>query len=142
MNKKLLFLYSPVLVITVFGVVKAQNQTDIKESIFGIRYEKAPQFPCTSGSDDCSHEQLLSEFIESNICWPDMESCIEGSVWTSFNVELDGSLTNIQVRKKLHPRFDEEAIRIIGPMPRWVPGEIHGKKTKMRMNLPIKFRLN
>ena len=135
-------IFSGIIFFAAFGVAKSQHQSEPKELICGIRYEKAPHFPCPSGSDDCNHEQLLLDFINRNICWPETDSCVEGSVWTSFDVELDGRLTNFQVRKKLHPRFDEEAVRIIGLMPRWVPGEIHGKKIKMRMNLPIKFRLN
>ncbi|MCC6727443.1 MAG: TonB family protein [Saprospiraceae bacterium] len=129
--------------VLVCSYANAQSQADTSgfTCIFPT-YEKAPHFPCPHiPPEECNGEQLALDFIKQNMRWPKVDGCIQGTVYLSFDVELDGRLTNIQVRKGLHPLFDEEAIRIIRLMPNWVPGQWKDKPSKMRMNLPIKFKL-
>jgi TonB family protein len=61
---------------------------------------------------------------------------IEGRVVVSFTVESDGTITNAQVVKSLHPLLDAEALRVVNLMPKWEPG------AQSRYNLPIYFKLN
>ena len=56
-------------------------------------------------------------------------------------VETDGSLSEIKVSKSVDPQLDEEALRIVKGMPKWIPGRKGGEIVRMQMNLPITFRL-
>ncbi|UXP33154.1 energy transducer TonB [Reichenbachiella agarivorans] len=67
---------------------------------------------------------------------------IEGRVFVQFVVDRDGSLTDIQVIKGIGAGCDEEAMRVIANSPSWKPGKQRGKPVKVRMIVPIVFRLN
>jgi Gram-negative bacterial TonB protein C-terminal len=41
----------------------------------------------------------------------------------------------------VHPLLDEEALRVVSNMGKWIPGEKDGEKTSVYFTLPIKFRL-
>jgi Gram-negative bacterial TonB protein C-terminal len=58
-------------------------------------------------------------------------------------VEEDGSLTDIKVRRKFYPLFDEEALRVVRLMPKWKPmySDYQKKYMKCGYTLPIKFKL-
>jgi protein TonB len=36
---------------------------------------------------------------------------------------------------------NEEALRVIKQMPRWIPGRLDGKPVRVKYTLPIKFKL-
>ena len=69
------------------------------------------------------------------------ENGIQGRVTTDFIVEKDGSITNIQVARDIDPSLDAEALRVVGTMPKWIPGKQRGQIVRTRYTLPITFRL-
>ena len=65
---------------------------------------------------------------------------IEGKVFITFAVEEDGSLTDIKVVRGIGYGCDEEAIRIIKMMPKWIPGRDYlGNIIGTYYLIPIKF---
>ena len=89
-------------------------------------------------------EQGLAEFIAHNIRYPKeaRQQGIEGRILCSFIVGSDGSISNIEVVEGLHTQLDNEAIRVLGLMPRWVPGENDGEKVNVKCLLPIDFTID
>ena len=69
------------------------------------------------------------------------EKGIQGRVTCSFIVETDGSLSNIQVIRGLDPALDKEAVRVIGEMPKWIPGTQRGKAVRVKYTVPMTFSL-
>ena len=67
---------------------------------------------------------------------------IEGTTFTSFVVNTDGTMSDIQIVKGLSPECDKEAVRVIQLMPKWIPGKQDGKNVSVRFVLPIKFALS
>ncbi|PIB36692.1 hypothetical protein BFP72_15415 [Reichenbachiella sp. 5M10] len=67
---------------------------------------------------------------------------IEGRVFVQFVVDRDGSITDIHVIKGIGGGCDEEAARVLASAPRWSPGRQRGQAVKVRMVVPIVFRLN
>jgi len=61
-------------------------------------------------------------------------------IFVQFVVDKDGRVTNIQARSK-YKELEMEAKRVISMLPRMQPGQQRGKPTKVRYNLPIKFRI-
>ena len=100
-----------------------------------IIVEKMPVF----GS---GHADLLI-YLSQNMKYPTMarESGISGTVYISFVVEKDGSLSDIRILRELGGGCTAEAIRVIQNMPRWTPGNQRGIPVRVRMNLPVKFML-
>lgn len=60
-----------------------------------------------------------------------------GRIVVQFVVEVDGSLSDIQVVKGLCSKCDEEAIRVIKNSPRWTPGEKDGIKVRVKYSATI-----
>jgi len=66
---------------------------------------------------------------------------IEGKVFVEFVVDKDGSITSVKAIKGIGAGCDEEAIRVIQAAPKWKPGKQRGRPVKVRMILPITFKL-
>ena len=82
-------------------------------------------------------------FLGENIKYPTKaaEANVQGSVFISFTVEKDGSLSNIKVDRKLGSGTDEEAVRVLKLSKRWNPGMDKGKAVRANYRIPIKFNL-
>jgi periplasmic protein TonB len=112
---------------------KAVEQEAPKE-IFTV-VEQQPEFP----GGDAAKMKFLSE----NIRYPAeaAEKGIHGKVFVTFVVGEDGSITDIRVLRGLGGGCDEEAIRVIKAMPKWIPGRQRGKPVRIQFNLPVAFTL-
>jgi protein TonB len=64
---------------------------------------------------------------------------IRGTVFLTFIVEKDGSVSNVSVVKGVHPLLDEEAVRAISESPRWSPGLQRGQPVRVRFQIPLSF---
>jgi len=64
---------------------------------------------------------------------------IEGTVYVSFIVKEDGSIADAKILRGLNKSYDEEVIRVINLMPKWIPGTQNGKPVAVLFNLPVKF---
>ena len=98
--------------------------------------EKQPSFP--GGQDG------YVKFLVENIKYPAeaMKKSVMGTVYISFVVEKDGSVTDVKVLRGIGSGCDEEAVRVVKMMPKWNPGEEKGKPVAVQYNLPIKFKLD
>ncbi len=67
---------------------------------------------------------------------------IEGKVFVQFIVEKDGTLSNVHVVKGIHDACDAEAARVIKSYPSWTPGKQGHRPVRVRMMMPIYFKLN
>lgn len=67
---------------------------------------------------------------------------VEGKVYVQFIVEKDGSLSNIEVLKGIGSGCDEEAIRVMKTVPNFIPGKQGNRFARVKMVVPISFRLN
>ena len=102
------------------------------EDIF-VLVEKQPEFP--------GGESALIEYINKNISYPQQarDKNIQGTVFVTFVIEANGSISNAKILKGIGGGCDEEAIRIVKNMPPWEPGKQRGKPVRVQYNLPIKF---
>jgi protein TonB len=69
------------------------------------------------------------------------EISIQGTVYLSFVVEPDGSITNITILRGIGGGCEEEALRVVKSMPKWVPGKQNGHPVRVMLTLPVKFTL-
>jgi protein TonB len=66
---------------------------------------------------------------------------IEGRVYVEFIVDKDGSVTNVRAVKGIGAGCDEEAERVMKNVPKFKPGKQRGRAVKVKMVLPIYFKL-
>jgi TonB family protein len=90
--------------------------------------EQIPQFP--------GGERALATFIAGNQSIP-ANSPGKGTVYVSFLVNTDGTLSEIKVVKGLDEDFNKEAVRLISRMPPWLPARQNSKPVKAIVNLPV-----
>jgi protein TonB len=87
--------------------------------------------------------EAMMKFIQKKIRYPSgpKRQQIDGTVYVRFVVNGDGSVSNVEVIKGVHPDYDKEAMRVISLLPAWKGGSHNGRPVGVRMVLPIKFRL-
>jgi protein TonB len=114
--------------------VEIEEEEIVEAEIFTV-VEESPSFP---GGD-----VARIKFLQENIEYPTMarESGIQGTVYVTFVVEPNGSVSNVQILRGIGGGCDEEAIRVIKAMPSWNPGKQRGKPVRVQFNMPIKFTL-
>ena len=83
------------------------------------------------------------DYVFDNLNYPPRAARmgIEGRVFVEFIVERDGSLTDVKVAKGIGGGCDEEAVRVISEAPKWNPGKQRGRAVRVRMIMPIVFKL-
>ena len=88
--------------------------------------------------------EALYQFLAENIQYPSKakENNIMGQVIVTFVVEKDGSISNIKVLRDIGGGCGAEVVRVVGMMPRWIPGKLMGKPVRTQFNLPVQFNLN
>jgi len=89
-------------------------------------------------------EEARIKFLTENLVYPKeaREKGIEGRVTVGFVVEKDGSLTNFAILRGVDRLLDEEVLRVVKLMPKWISGEQRGKPVRVQYNMPITFTLN
>ncbi len=113
---------------------KSADHVSTEEFEMIMTVEKMPEFP--------GGMTALSDYLAKNVKYPEKarEVGIQGRVFVSFFVEKDGSLDEVKVMRSLGGGCDEEAIRVVKAMPKWIPGEQRGKPIRVYFMLPINFK--
>lgn len=108
------------------------NPEIANSEVFSI-VDKMPQYPYG--------EKELAGFIAHQLRYPKeaRQQGVEGRILCSFIVAADGSISNIEVVQGLHSQLDNEAIRVLSLMSKWIPGENNGEKVNVKCLLPIDF---
>ena len=101
-------------------------------------YDVVEQMPAFPGG-----LEGMAEWIKSNLKYPDeaMRDSIQGRVVVTFIVERDGSVSGAEVARSVHPLLDAEALRLIGQMPKWAPGQMGGVAVRVKYTIPVSFTL-
>lgn len=115
--------------------MKPEEEEDVDHGKIFIVVEEEPQFK--GGAD------ALYEYLAKNMKYPKIavESNIQGTVFVTFVIETDGSITDVKLLKGIGGGCDEEALRVVKNMPRWYPGKQRGVPVRVQYNLPVRFIL-
>ena len=73
-------------------------------------------------------EEALKAYLAENTKYPAMakENGIEGIVNVAFTVKADGSIGSIKIVRMIDPDLEQEAIRLVKNMPKWIPADKGG----------------
>jgi len=112
--------------------VKAKSFPIVDENGIYFKPDQLPQFP---GGD-----KAMLEYLAANIRRPAGLDSIQGTVTVLFVVSETGKRSNFEVKRGLHPLFDEEVIRAIKEMPDWIPGQYEGKAVPVHCMIPVRFK--
>ena len=83
------------------------------------------------------------QYIANHIKYPRKarRKKIQGKVFVSFVVDKKGKLTKVHTIKGIGGGCDRSAEQTLREAPPWVPGQRRGQPVRVRMVLPITFRL-
>jgi TonB family protein len=96
--------------------------------------EEMPTFP--QGG-----EKAMLHFIKENTRYPESarKAGVKGRVILKCVIEKDGSISTVTVMKKLSPECDEESVRVIKSMPKWIPGQHKGVNVSVKYTIAVDF---
>jgi len=116
--------------------VEPYVEKNVEELGFVYISEVMPSFP--------GGEEEMYKFLSKHMKYPSMalENNISDTVFISFIVEPDGTLSHKTLLKGIGGGCDEEAIRVVKLMPNWIPGTQKGEPVRIQFNMPIKFKLS
>ena len=124
------------------SIMPEDTTIEIKSLEPFLAVEEMPQF--ISG-DALRSEAAMVKYIAENTKYPKEAKTagIEGSVRVKFIVSSDGTIKDAKIISKdiLGAGCEEEAIRVIMSMPKWIPGRQNGQAVPVYFNLPVHFRL-
>jgi protein TonB len=105
-----------------------------EDEVFEI-VEQNPEFP--------GGYAALQKWLRDNVRYPAVaeEMGLSGKVYVQFVVGRDGTVRDIEISRSVDPSLDKEAVRVVGKMPKWIPGKQRGNPVSARFTLPISFTL-
>ncbi len=129
--------------------VEQEDISMLTESKTNGDVDEMPRFPGCEAIEDAEHRKVcaqkhLFQFIFDNLKYPEAakKANIQGTVIVQFSVDTDGSIIEPTILKSLGGGCDEEVLRMMGQMPKWIPGKKEGKTVKVEMKLPIQFKFD
>ncbi len=79
--------------------------------------------------------------LAQNYKMPNTAINVDGTIYLSFIVEQNGTLSNVKVTKGLGEQFDQEAVRAVKKLAKgWTPGKYRGMNFRVAYNCPIKIK--
>lgn len=123
------FVISPALV----EEVRNYNKVDTTEIFMAV--EEMAHF---SGGIEA-----FGKYLEENLKYPQeaIKSKHNGKVYIQFIVNTDGSPSDFKVLSGTGFGCDEEALRVMKSIPKWVSGKQSSKSVRSYLIVPIKFQL-
>ena len=118
-------------------IITVKDSLSEKDSLTDVLEVAAvmPEFP--GGARE------LMKFISANIRYPSMSQggVCQGRAIVQFIVDKEGNIVQPKVVRGVDPYLDKEALRVVGLMPKWKPGELDdGTKVAVRFTIPVMFR--
>ena len=114
------------------------DQGEPKDEIVDVIHDIVESMPSFEGGI-----AEFYKFVGNNLKYPAQarRMGIEGKVFVHFIIDKDGSLSDIKVVRGIGAGCDEEVVRIVQMSPKWNPGKQRGRPVRVRMMLPITFKL-
>ncbi|GAA4466108.1 hypothetical protein GCM10023093_19580 [Nemorincola caseinilytica] len=85
----------------------------------------------------------MNRFLANSINYPDVarENDIQGRVIVRFVVNVDSTITDIEIMRSPHELLSAEVLRVVHNMPVWEPAKLNGRPVRSRFYLPVVFKL-
>lgn len=119
----------------VLEVIEEPVETDETEPEPFVVVEEPVEFP--------GGNTALLDIIAKNLVYPQeaLDNNIQGRVILKFVVQPDGSVGRIEILKGVDPLLDQEAVRVVGALPRFKPGKQNGIAVPVWFMVPVTFQI-
>ncbi|HTF18878.1 MAG TPA: TonB family protein [Chryseolinea sp.] len=136
------------------GIETGSELDFVNEALTGGTIEEAVEIPAVIEDKVWIHTEVAAKykggmeamikFMSKSVKYPAISRRLgnQGTVYVSFVVGKSGEILDASVIKGIDAPCDAEALRVINLMKDWSPGLQGGVPVKVRMVLPITFRLS
>ncbi len=102
-----------------------------------ISVEKMPELPTGGGT------MGIVAAIQKVVRYPSqaLRNGVEGRVFVSFTVDQKGDVTDVKIVKGLGYGLDEETMRAIKTLPRFIPGKQNGREVSVSFTVPVTYKI-
>lgn len=113
----------------------AVTDTTQMEEILTIAQEM-PVFP---GGDSA-----MCEYITENLVYPAeaKDKNLEGKVFVQFVINKNGEVVSPRIARGIDPILDDEVLRVVRNMPKWIPGKNNGNPVNVMKTIPVNIKNN
>jgi protein TonB len=113
-----------------------EGEKDDSSNILFYTVDEMPKF----GGGDINK---FREWVQKKTIYPDgaTKNGIQGKVYLTFVVEIDGSVTNGKIVKGVDSLIDEEALKVVMSSPKWAPGRQQGIAVRVSYIIILNFKL-
>ncbi|MCC3155009.1 energy transducer TonB [Hymenobacter sp. BT770] len=99
--------------------------------------EQMPQLPGGGGN------AAIVSAIQKATKYPPLalRNQVEGRIFVSFTVNAQGDVSDVKVVKGLGSGLDEETVRAVKTLPKFIPGKQNGRAVSVSFTVPITFKI-
>lgn len=104
-----------------------------------IPFQLVEEKPKFNGGD----ANEFSKWVNQRLVYPEIakENGVQGRVMLQFQVNPDGTVSNVKVLRGVDPSLDKEAVRVVSSSPKWTPGKQRDRAVKVTYTFPVIFQL-
>ena len=86
--------------------------------------------------------EKMYEYINRNFQYPEeaQRRSVKGKMEVEFTIEKSGDVTYVGILKGLEESIDEEVLKLLKAMPRWIPATKNGVPVRYKVAMPITIR--
>ncbi|UOQ98457.1 TonB family protein [Hymenobacter sp. 5317J-9] len=102
-----------------------------------VSVEQMPELPGGGG------QAAIVAAIQKSARYPGpaLSNGIEGKIYASFTVNPKGEVTDVKIVRGLGYGLDEETMRAIKALPRFIPGKQNGREVSVSFTVPVTFKI-
>lgn len=86
----------------------------------------------------------MKKYIDDNFVYPDdaAKRSVSGKMEVEFTIEKSGDVSYVNILKGLDYSIDEEVLRLLKAMPRWIPATKNGTPVRYKVSMPLNIRVS
>lgn len=90
-------------------------------------------------------QKAMFQYISDNVIYPmsARKNGTQGRAVCQFVVNKSGDLVDfVVVKSSGDASLDQEAVRVLSSMPKWIPGRSNGEIVRVKYTVPVTFKIN
>ena len=118
------------------GAEEVVTRPEVDKKVY-ISVEQMPELPGGGG------QEAIVAAIQRAVKYPGsaLRAGVEGRVYVNFTVNAQGEIVDLKIVKGLGSGLDEETLRAIKSLPKFIPGRQNGREVSVSFTVPITYKI-